>query len=209
MPSFSPTPSPSPTPTVPPQVLAPRLGFIVPIKGAHVPEWLDLVPGARRDYRSGTHEGVDFGYNAVGVTVRVGTPVLAAGDGVVIRADLDYHEPSPQEMDRILARSSAQGNTSPEDLDKLRGRQVWIDHGQGVVTRYAHLDRVAPGITAGTRVTKGQLIAYVGHSGIPNEGAGDDPHLHFEIRLGDTYLGQGLTQAQARQLYVQALSGKN
>lgn len=199
----------SPTPTVAPQVIAARLGFVVPVKGAHVPEWLDLVPGARRDYRTGTHEGVDFGYKAVGVTVRVGTPVLAAGEGVVVRADLDYLEQTPQEMDKILARSAAQGSTSQEDLDKLRGRQVWIDHGQGIVTRYAHLDRVAAGIPLGTRVARGQLIAYAGVSGIPGEGAGDEPHLHFEIRVGDGYLGQGLPPAKSRELYVQALSGKN
>lgn len=208
-PTAVPTQTPTPAPTVPPQVLASRLGFIMPVKGAHVPEWLDLAPGAKRGYRSGTHEGVDFGYNAVGITVRVGTQVLASGNGVVVRADLNYREPTSQEMDAILARSARQGDTSADDLDKLRGRQVWIDHGQGVVTRYAHLDRTATGITVGTQVSKGQLIAYVGNSGVPNDGAGDSPHLHFEIRIGDSYLGQGLTPARARDLYVQALSGKN
>lgn len=196
------------TATVSPQVVAARLGFVMPVKGAHVPEWLDLVPGAARNYRSGVHEGVDFGYNSVGVTVLVGTPVLAAGDGVVVRADLNHRELSRGEMEQLLARSAKQGYTSAADLDMLRGRQVWIDHGQGVVTRYAHLDRIAPGIKAGVSVTRGQLVAYVGRSGIPDEGAGDEPHLHFEIRVGDTYLGQGLSQVQARNLYVQALSGK-
>lgn len=184
-----------------------RLGLGVPVKGAHVPEWLDLVPGARREYRTGVHEGVDFGYNAVGVTVRVGTPVMAAGDGVVVRADLDYRDPLPEETDLILNRSRVRGATSPEDLDRLRGRQIWIDHGQGVVTRYAHLDRVAPGVTRGAPVAKGQLVAYVGDSGVPSDGAGDQPHLHFEIRLGDSYLGEGMPPAKARELYVQALGG--
>lgn len=209
----SPVPSPTrtatPTPTVAPQVLAARLGFVVPIRGAHVPEWLDLVPGAARDYRGGLHEGVDFGYNAVGVTVYVGTGVIAAGDGVVVRADADYREPTVREMTDILARANKLGNADGESLDKLRGRQVWIDHGNGIVTRYAHLDRVAPGVSPGAPVAKGQTIAYVGLSGIPGEGAGEEPHLHFEIRVGGGYLGQGLSRTQARQLYVQALSGKN
>ncbi|MDO8688664.1 MAG: peptidoglycan DD-metalloendopeptidase family protein [Dehalococcoidia bacterium] len=200
--------TPTPTATASPQVVASRLGFVMPVRGAHVPEWLDLVPGAPRVYRSGVHEGVDFGYNSVGVTVLVGTPVLAAGDGVVVRADLNYREPSKEEIDQLLARCASQGNTSEADLDTLRGKQVWIDHGQGVVTRYAHLDRIAPGVKAGMSVTRGQLIAYVGLSGIPDGGVGDGPHLHFEIRVGDTYLGQGLSQVQARNLYVQALSGK-
>ena len=204
----TPARAPTATATVSPQVIATRLGFLMPVKGAHVPEWLDLVPGAARAYRTGVHEGVDFGYNSVGVNVLVGTPVLAAGDGVVVRADVNYRELSQEEMDRLLARSASQGSTSAPDLDVLRGRQVWIDHGQGVVTRYAHLDRVALGIQPGVPVKMGQLIAYVGISGIPDGGVGDGPHLHFEIRLGDAYLGQGLSKVAARNLYVQALSGK-
>ncbi|MDP2663399.1 MAG: M23 family metallopeptidase, partial [Dehalococcoidia bacterium] len=184
-----PIPTPSPTPTVDAQTLATRLRFTGPVKGAHVPEWLDLAPGAPRPYRGGIHEGVDFGFDAVGVTIRVGTPVVAAGDGVVIRADVNYQEPSPKEMDEMLARSQAIGKTTAENLDKLRGRQVWIDHGSGIVTRYAHLDRVAPRIAPGVRVSREQLIAYVGSSGVPGEGTGEEPHLHFEIRLGDSYLG--------------------
>lgn len=209
LPQPSPSPWPSPTPTISPQALAARLGFTMPVKGAHVPEWLDLVPGAPREYRSGVHEGVDFGFDAVGVTVQAGTPVLAAGDGIVVRADVDYREPSPKEMEEILARSRALGNTTDVDLDKLRGRQVWIDHGEGVKTRYAHLDGLAPGIVPGVRVSRGQLIAYVGSSGIPGEGASPGPHLHLEIRLGEGYLGQGLSPERARQLYVQALAGRD
>lgn len=181
----------------------------MPIPGAHVPEWLDLLPGALRGYRSDIHEGVDFGFDAVGVPVGVGARVVAAGEGVVVRADLDYREPPAQEMEEILARSLAMGYTAAADLDKLRGRQVWIDHGDGVVTRYAHLDGVAPGVRPGVRVSKGQLIAYVGKSGVPGEGASPEPHLHFEIRLGDGYLGQGLPPAKARQLYLQALAGQD
>lgn len=206
-PAPSPTPSPSPTPMPTARDLALRYRFTAPVVGAHVPEWLELVPGASREYRSGTHEGVDFGFDAVGVSVIIGTRVVAAGDGVVLRADVDYMEPSRQEMDEILARSKRLGGTAPADLDRLRGRQVWIDHGKGVVTRYAHLEDVALGIAPGSRVFKGQLIAYVGSSGVPSEGAGPEPHLHFEIRLGDTYLGQSLPPDLARELYVEALGG--
>lgn len=204
-----PSPTSSPTATLSPQAWAARLRLSMPIVAAHVPEWLDLVPGASRDYRSGVHEGVDFGFDAVGVTIRNGTRVVAAGDGVVVRADSDYREPSAKEKDEILARSRRLGGTAPADLDRLRGRQVWIDHGEGVVTRYAHLEGVASGVAPGVRVSRGQLVAYVGSSGVPGEGTADEPHLHFEIRLGDTYLGQGLPPGKARELYVQALSGRN
>ena len=208
-PTAVPSPTPRPTPTLSPQAWAARLRLAMPVVGAHVPEWLDLVPGASREYRSGVHEGVDFGFDAVGVTVRTGTRVVAAGDGVVVRADSHYREPSSKEMGEILGRSQKLGNTTEADLDRLRGRQVWIDHGEGVVTRYAHLNSMAPGIAPGVRVSRGQLIAYVGNSGVPAEGAGDEPHLHFEIRMGDGYLGQGFPPAKARELYVQAMSGRN
>ena len=51
-----------------------------------------------------------------------------------------------------------------------------IRHENGVSTRYAHLSKRL--VTAGTRVEKGQLIAYSGDTGI-----GTGPHLHFELRI--------------------------
>ena len=203
------SPAPTATPTVSAQALASRLRFTMPIEGARVPDRLNLAPGAPREYRSGIHEGVDFGFNAAGVPVRTGNRVVAAGDGVVVRADVDYREPSHREMDQILARTQQLGTTTPGDLDVLRCRQVWIDHGEGVVTRYAHLNGVAAGIAPGVRVSRGQLIGYVGSSGDPEYWGGLDPHLHFEIRLGEGYLGQGLSPARALQLYVQALAAPN
>ena len=83
---------------------------------------------------------------------------------------------------------------------------MWIDHGGGVVTRYAHLSRIAEGIDVGVSVDQGELIAYVGNSGTPESVT--DPnaemHLHFELRVGDTYLGQGLPPADVRVLYQRA-----
>src|SRR5947207_2488273 len=67
------------------------------------------------------------------------------------------------------------------------GRQVWIDHGYGVISRYAHLISVEP-LSVGEYVEQGQVIGHVGNSGTK---AG--PHLHIEIRIGDAYLGDGLT----------------
>jgi murein DD-endopeptidase MepM/ murein hydrolase activator NlpD len=56
------------------------------------------------------------------------------------------------------------------------GNAVFIDHGGGVVTVYAHQSKVA--VTVGQHVGAGDVIGYVGHTGLA---AG--PHLHFEVRV--------------------------
>jgi murein DD-endopeptidase MepM/ murein hydrolase activator NlpD len=56
------------------------------------------------------------------------------------------------------------------------GLVLEIDHGNGIVTKYAHLSSVA--VRAGQRVTRGDLIAAVGNSGLST-----GPHLHYEIHV--------------------------
>ena len=87
-------------------------------------------------------------------------------------------------------------------MDRFRGRQVWIDHGGGFVSRYAHLLEVAPDLEIGDEVVAGQIIGSVGNSGTP-EGVRDADapvHLHFEIRIGDSYLGEGLSHTEVLSL---------
>ena len=102
------------------------------------------------------------------------------------------------------AAALALNPTTPEAVDAYRGRQVWLDHGNGVVTRYAHLSGIAPAATVGARVRKGDVIAYVGESGTPDSllSPGSELHLHFEVRAGDTYLGFGQMPAEVRRLFV-------
>ncbi len=76
------------------------------------------------------HRGVDF-------AAPTGTPIMAAGDGVI-------------------ARASRWG---------AYGRYVQITHVNGYATAYAHLSRYADGIDPGDRVRQGQIIGYVGASG--------------------------------------------
>ena len=76
------------------------------------------------------HKGLDF-------SAARGTPVMAAGDGVIERAN----------------RWSTFGN------------YVRIRHGGGLKTAYAHLNGFAKGITAGRRVKQGDIIGYVGTTG--------------------------------------------
>ncbi len=186
---------------------SPLLGFSIPVAGACVPTSESLLPGSLRSYRNGTHEGVDFYSGAVGgcppeLPVTLATPILAAKEGVVIRADWDYVEMTQAELDA----AAAAGYQGEEILDRFRGRQIWIDHGDSIVTRYAHLGAIAAGIQVGQTVAAGQIIGFAGESGTPEsvQAPGTDVHLHFEIRVGDGYLGQGLLIAQARALYLEA-----
>ncbi|GAA5521187.1 peptidoglycan DD-metalloendopeptidase family protein [Aliifodinibius salicampi] len=56
------------------------------------------------------------------------------------------------------------------------GRLLIIDHGYGYETYYAHLSSFAKDIRPGTRVERGQLVAYSGNTGMSS-----GPHLHYEI----------------------------
>jgi murein DD-endopeptidase MepM/ murein hydrolase activator NlpD len=77
------------------------------------------------------HQGTDYAASP-------GTPVMAAGDGVVLRA----------------GRAGGYGN-----LIELR-------HRNGITTRYGHLRSFARGIRSGARVSQGQTIGYVGSTGL-------------------------------------------
>lgn len=96
-------------------------------------------PVRRRGQRF--HSGADFRADP-------GTPVLAAGDGVVVFAK----------------RWAGYGNV------------VFVDHGGGVITRYAHMRKIETKV--GAAVTAGTRIGQVGSTGRTT-----GPHLHFEVRL--------------------------
>lgn len=88
------------------------------------------------------HEGIDYAASS-------GTPVMAAGDGSVLRA----------------ARAGGYG------------LMVELRHKSGITTRYAHLRGFAPGVRTGARVRQGDVIGYVGATGLAS-----GPHLHYEFR---------------------------
>ncbi len=201
------TGSPDTTPaatSAPPDVS----GFIYPIAGGCLPEGDNLLPGAPRPYRMGAHEGIDFYDVASCAAVGLDTEVIAAKAGTVVRADWTYQQLTAETLVEVMDAVERSGGTDPEALDALRGRQVWIDHGRGVVTRYAHLNGIAQGVTVGARVAQGDVIAYVGDSGTPESvtNPGTEAHLHFEIRVGDGYLGEGREAPAVRELYLDAFA---
>ncbi len=183
-------------------------GFTHPVDGACLPFTEALMPNAPRAYRNGVHEGVDIYPGYACARVELNTPAFAMHDGVVVRADLDYVEISPEQVSEFAARTARQGNTDPETLDIYRGRQVWIDHGSGVVARYAHLASIADGIEVGAEVQQGQPIGGIGESGTPESvlAPGTDIHLHYEVRVGDSFLGDGLPPDIVRGLYERLFS---
>jgi len=87
------------------------------------------------------HNGVDWACAA-------GTPILAAGNGIV----------------EFVGLKGENGNF------------VRIRHANGFKTGYAHMQSFAAGLTAGMRVRQGQIIGYVGSTGMSTA-----PHLHFEV----------------------------
>ncbi len=103
--------------------------------------------GARRHPILGytrMHKGVDF-------AAPRGTPILAAGDGVVRKRNY-----------------SRRGY----------GRYIVLRHNEHLSTLYAHMRSFSKGVVVGKRVRQGDIIGYVGTSGLST-----GPHLHYEIHL--------------------------
>jgi murein DD-endopeptidase MepM/ murein hydrolase activator NlpD len=178
-----------------------------PIPGAQVTSRDSQLPGALRPYRNGIHEGLDFYSGSSGIPINFGDPVFAAGPGIVYRIDHHYLEPSMEEREEILRICKEMEDTPEDILDKLRGRQVWLAHPYGVITRYAHLNEVAAYIQEGDLVEAGDFIGTIGNSGTSDGAEGNvlNPHLHFEIWISGSYLGEGLSPQETRELWKRVL----
>lgn len=94
------------------------------------------------------HTGVDWAN-------RIGTPIVAAGNGTVLKAE----------------------------WDSGYGRRIELQHTNGYVTAYSHQSRFASGIRPGARVRQGQVIGYVGSTGLST-----GPHLHYEVMINGRFV---------------------
>jgi len=110
-------------------------------------------------YRIDPFTGQNAFHEGIDFPAEAGTPVVAAAGGKV-----------------------AYAGTHPQ-----YGRMVEIDHGNGLITRYAHASQL--NVKAGDLVVRGQRVAAVGSTG-----RSTGPHLHFEVRLN------GVPQNPARFL---------
>jgi murein DD-endopeptidase MepM/ murein hydrolase activator NlpD len=138
-------------------------------------------------YRFKPHDGEEFFYNSEGESVvkaLLRTPLnmsrISSRFGMrhhpVLRftrlhAGIDFAAPPGTP---ILAAGA--GRVVEAGPNGGYGRWVKISHSGGLATGYAHLSRIAPGVRRSARVRQGQVIGFVGSSGLST-----GPHLHFEL----------------------------
>jgi murein DD-endopeptidase MepM/ murein hydrolase activator NlpD len=79
-------------------------------------------------------------------------------------------------------RASGDGKITFAGTKGGYGRLVVIQHGGRYTTVYGHLNSYAKGARAGTKVKQGQIIGYVGSSGLAT-----GPHLHYEFRVNGVH----------------------
>ncbi|HUZ66779.1 MAG TPA: M23 family metallopeptidase [Beijerinckiaceae bacterium] len=107
------------------------------------------------------HTGVDW-------AAPIGTPILATGNGAIIKA----------------GRESGYGN------------RIEIQHANGYVTTYNHLQGFARGIRVGAHVRQGQVIAFLGMTGLST-----GPHIHYEVIVNGHFVDpERVKLARTREL---------
>lgn len=130
-------------------------------KGESVKKALLRTPldGARLTSRFGVRLHPILGYSTMHKGVDFGaargTPIMAAGDGTV----------------ELAGWNGGYGN------------YVRLRHSGQYATAYAHMSRIASGLRKGSRVRQGQVIGYVGATGLAT-----GPHLHYEVLVHDAQI---------------------
>ncbi len=119
--------------------------FAYPVEKPYITQRFGRTVDSVRLYASGTHNGIDF-------RAPVGTPIKAAGDGVVIGL----------------------GDTDLACRGASYGRWVMLKHKNGLSTMYSHLDLIK--VSKGQNVLVGDVIGYGGSTGYAT-----GPHLHFAV----------------------------
>lgn len=185
-------------------------GYNSPIDGATFSSRQNHLPNSPRRYRNGVHQGFDFFNGVASVPVDYGTPVRSIARGTIVRVDHEYIEFDENEYNAIIDNARVSPITPEDSLDRLRGKQVWVRHAGGYISRYAHLSETNPNVGIGDVVNVGQIIGYVGNSGTIEaaQQTQSEPHLHFEFWDAQGYLGEDLPPQQIYELVVQVF-GKN
>jgi len=172
--------------------------LVLPVKEYGVPDYINLLPNAKRAYRSGYHMGVDF-------SSPINYPIRAAYDGIVVRSNAHQQDVDIDTYNYFLSLSKQLGKT-PEDIYNfiLLGKSIVIDHGYNItekyrsITVYSHLASISEGLVAGDVVKKGDIIGLSGNTGTSNGALQNNKgaHLHWEIffddKSGRYFLGQNI-----------------
>lgn len=155
-------------------------------------------PGEARDGGARQHRGLD-------ITAALGEPVRAVADGVVVFAGAN------------IPGAARKGPIPPDKIGRYTHRQLGtggiylcLEHEQErhVRTCYMHLASYVVG--EGDHVSAGQLIGYVGRTGVRLS----PPHLHFEVRVEDRFvnparaLGELVIPPKATMTYQYMLKAK-
>ena len=80
-------------------------------------------------------------------------------------------------------RATADGRVTFTGSRSGAGRMVTVTHANGYETNYLHLSRYGAGIKPGVRVEQGQVVGYVGSSGLST-----GPHLDYRVRQNDRWI---------------------
>ena len=178
-------------------------GYTLPIPNVLIPEDEYSLPGAPRKYRNGIHKGLDL-FQVINKegnisVMNFNTPAVAINDGEIVRADIDY---SPMTL-RDFTEISEYNKSHPVTYvnKDFGGRQIWIDHKNGVMSSYNHLSTISSHIKVGTKVRKGEIIGKVGNSGLKGEanGTAEQIHLHIEIWIDGEFLGNDMKLSEMKK----------
>ena len=178
------------------------LSLSLPCYEVPVPKRTMRLPNAPRNYRNGTHRGLDFFANW-------GTPVRSVAEGVVVRSDLHYEEVPADFREDLLKATTKVGHT-PSDIfnSVLLGKSVFLDHGFDLIpgfrtiSIYAHLSHIEKEIVPGAIVKRGELLGKSGNTGMRESTIGSKAgsHLHWEMILQkgeqEIYLGKGMSNPE-------------
>lgn len=120
------------------------------------------------------HKGIDF-------AAPIGTPFYAAGNGTVKKIIIGC-----KNGDRYCGGGF--------------GNYISIQHSNSYITEYAHISRIESGLRVGSKVKQGDVIAYVGTTGLST-----GPHLHY----GVIFNGERINPAKIKSIPLKKLSGKS
>ncbi|MBX3154823.1 MAG: M23 family metallopeptidase [Deltaproteobacteria bacterium] len=140
-------------------------GWIHPVTASRelmpedTPRWF----GAGRTGVSGRPE-CGLGHCGVDLDGPRGRPIVAVAAGVLVR--VEHHELG---------------------ADGLSGRYVRIQHDDGTLTAYMHMDEIADGLREGDRIQRGQFVGTLGATAVGST----PPHLHFHLEIPNDKKARG------------------